>query len=73
MKKYCESYANGIYNVSMGFGPVPKFEGEMAEKISKELNLICPLDKLHERRAWRDMALTKLSMLKKEMNESQKK
>ncbi|XP_033229857.1 lambda-crystallin homolog [Belonocnema kinseyi] len=73
MKKYCESYAKGIYNVSMDFGPVPKFEGEIEDKISTELNATCPLDKLQERRAWRDKALTKLSILKKEMNESQKK
>ncbi|XP_051169864.1 lambda-crystallin homolog [Leptopilina boulardi] len=70
MKKYCESYANGIYNVSKSFGPVPKFEGEMAKKISEQLNKICPLDKLQERRAWRDTALTKLSILKKEMSKN---
>lgn len=67
MKKYCETYKNSIYDTSMTFGPVPKFEGEMAEKISNELNEICPLDKLPERRAWRDEALTKLSLLKKEL------
>lgn len=68
MKKYCETYKNSIYDVSMTFGPTPKFEGEMAEKISQQLNEICPLDKLQERRAWRDKALTKLSLLKKELN-----
>ncbi|XP_043471253.1 lambda-crystallin homolog [Leptopilina heterotoma] len=73
MKKYCESYANSIYNVSKNFGPVPKFEGEMAKKISEQLNVICPLDKLQERRTWRDTALTKLSILKKEMSKSEKK
>jgi len=68
MKKYCETYNKSIYDVSMTFGPVPKFVGEMAEKISNELNEMCPLDKLKERRAWRDTALTKLSILKKELN-----
>ncbi|XP_031826963.1 beta Hydroxy acid dehydrogenase 1 [Nomia melanderi] len=68
MKKYCETYKNSIYDVSMTFGPTPKFEGEMAEKISNQLNEMCPLDKLQERRAWRDEALTKLSLLKKELN-----
>ncbi|KAG7208120.1 hypothetical protein KM043_009691 [Ampulex compressa] len=70
MKKYCESYKNSIYDTSMTFGPVPKFEGPVAEKITKELNEMCPLDKLQERRAWRDTALTKLSLLKKELNQS---
>lgn len=70
MKKYCETYKNSIYDVSMTFGPTPKFEGEMAEKISQQLNEMCPLDKLKERRAWRDEALTKLSLLKKELNKN---
>ncbi|KOX75101.1 Lambda-crystallin like protein [Melipona quadrifasciata] len=69
MKKYCETYKNSIYDVSMTFGPVPKFEGEMAEKISNELNEMCPLEKLQERRAWRDEALTKLSLLRKLLDE----
>lgn len=71
MKKYCETYNKSIYDVSMTFGPVPKFVGEMAEKISNELNEMCPLDKLQERRAWRDTALTKLSILKKELNKTE--
>lgn len=57
----------------MTFGPTPKFEGEMADKISEQLNQMCSLDKLQERRAWRDLALTKLSVLKKEMTENQNK
>lgn len=39
--------------------------GADAEKISKQLEEICPLDKLAERRAWRDVCLTKLAQLKK--------
>ncbi|KAJ8667559.1 hypothetical protein QAD02_009222 [Eretmocerus hayati] len=70
MKKYCETYKNSIYNTSMTFGPTPKFEGEMAEKISNQLNRICPLDKLQERRAWRDLALTRLSLLKKDLTQN---
>ncbi|XP_014601778.1 PREDICTED: lambda-crystallin homolog [Polistes canadensis] len=69
MKKYCETYNKSIYDVSMTFGPVPKFVGETAEKISNELNEMCPLDKLQQRRAWRDKALTKLANLKKELNQ----
>ncbi|XP_015524008.1 lambda-crystallin homolog [Neodiprion virginianus] len=68
MKKYCETYKNSIYNVSMTMGAVPKFEGEVAEKISNQLNAITPIDQLPARRAWRDDALTKLSILKKELD-----
>ncbi|XP_046490336.1 lambda crystallin-like protein [Neodiprion pinetum] len=68
MKKYCETYKNSIYNVSMTMGAVPKFEGEVAEKISNQLNAITSIDQLPARRAWRDDALTKLSILKKELD-----
>lgn len=68
MKKYCETYNKSIYDVSETFGPTPKFVGDAADEISKQLEEICPLDKLQERRAWRDLALTKLSILKKELN-----
>ncbi|KAG5327494.1 CRYL1 protein, partial [Pseudoatta argentina] len=70
MKKYCETYNKSIYDTSMTFGPTPRFVGEMAEKISNELNEMCPLDKLQKRRAWRDTALTKLSILKKELDQT---
>lgn len=69
MKKYCETYSKSIYDTSMTFGPVPRFEGEMMEKISNELNEMCPLDKLQKRRAWRDTALMKLSVLKKDLDQ----
>ncbi|KAK0085151.1 hypothetical protein PV325_005690 [Microctonus aethiopoides] len=69
MKKYCEMYNKSIYDVSMTFGPTPKFIGPAADNISKQLEEICPLNKLQEKRAWRDLALTKLSILKKELNE----
>ncbi|XP_034940056.1 lambda-crystallin homolog [Chelonus insularis] len=69
MKKYCETYNKSIYDVSQTFGPTPKFIGPAAENISKQLEEMCPLDKLQERRDWRDLALTKLSILKKELND----
>ena len=72
MKKYCESYCNSIYDTSITSGPTPRFEGPTAEEISNQLNDICPLDKLQERRSWRDLALLKLSLLKREMGQSSK-
>ncbi|XP_011495445.1 PREDICTED: lambda-crystallin homolog [Ceratosolen solmsi marchali] len=68
MKKYCETYSKSIYDTSMTFGPTPKFEGEMVDEISRQLNEICPLNKLQKRRAWRDLALMKLSTLKQEID-----
>lgn len=49
----------------MTMGETPRMIGPAAEEISQQLNEMCPLDKLAERRAWRDSCLTKLSQLKK--------
>lgn len=46
-------------------GPTPKMEGEVMEKIAKELEEMCPLEDLEKRRKWRDACLTQLSQLKK--------
>lgn len=67
MKSYIERYGQTIYNVSQSMGPVPKMEGEVAESVCQQLNELYPLDKLQERRAWRDACLTRLAVLKKEM------
>lgn len=64
---YCERYNKSIYDVSQTFGETPRMTGPTVEKIGKELDEICSLDKLPERRVWRDNCLTKLSQLKKQI------
>uniref|UniRef100_A0A7G3AA09 L-gulonate 3-dehydrogenase n=1 Tax=Lutzomyia longipalpis TaxID=7200 RepID=A0A7G3AA09_LUTLO len=66
MISYCERYSKTIFAVSETMGPTPKMEGPQVAEVAKQLEEMCPLDKLPERRAWRDDCLTKLSMLKKE-------
>ncbi|PSN40144.1 Lambda-crystallin [Blattella germanica] len=68
MESYCDRYSKTIYDVSMTSGPVPKFEGPLVKEINKQLCEKVPIEKLPERRAWRDECLTKLSVLKKEMD-----
>lgn len=68
MLNYCERYSKTINAVSHTMGPIPKMEGKQAEIVSKQLNDMVPIDKLQERRAWRDNCLMKLSQLKNEMN-----
>lgn len=65
--KYCESYANTIYSVSKDFKPLEKYEGPLVQEINEQLVKQVPLDKLQDRRNWRDLCLTKLSQLKKEL------
>lgn len=64
---YCERYANTIHAVSETFKPLPKFEGDMVNKIASQLEESVPLQSLQERRNWRDLCLTKLSQLKKDI------
>jgi len=67
MKNYCDRYAKTIYSTSMSLAPVPKMEGAAADDVAAQLNQLTPLDKLAERRTWRDLCLTKLSVLKKQL------
>ncbi len=62
---YCSRYGPSIYEVSKTMKPPQKLEGPTAEKIAQQLEKMTPLDKLAERRRWRDESLIKLSQLKK--------
>lgn len=64
---YCERYSKTIFEISKDFKPPERWEGEKVTEIAKQLENLVPLDKLQERRNWRDLCLTKLSQLKKEM------
>ncbi|KAM3962304.1 beta Hydroxy acid dehydrogenase 1 [Aphomia sociella] len=73
MKSYIERYGETIYNVSQTFGENPRMtQNKSANSICEQLNNLVPLDRLPERRAWRDACLTRLSLLKKEMNKKYK-
>lgn len=65
---YFERYSDTIYAVSETMGGTPKMEGPTVQKIAEQLNVMCSINKLTERRAWRDACLTRLSILKREMN-----
>ncbi|CAH1994531.1 unnamed protein product [Acanthoscelides obtectus] len=69
---YCERYANTIHAVSKDFKPLQKMEGQHVKEVAKQLEADVPLNKLQERRNWRDLCLTKLSQLKKEMEKLKK-
>jgi L-gulonate 3-dehydrogenase len=68
MKEYFEKYARGIYEVSKDFKPIPKMEGPVAQEIIDYWHTKIPIDKLPERRIWRDQRLTALAQLKAKMN-----
>ncbi|XP_059052444.1 lambda-crystallin [Achroia grisella] len=69
MENYIERYGETIYNVSQTFGDVPRMtQNRSAFTICQQLNNMVPLERLPERRAWRDACLTRLSVLKRDMN-----
>ena len=67
MENYCERYAPTIYSVSQTMAPVPHLEGETLKEVHKQLCNRIPLEKLQERRQWRDACLTKLAVLKRDV------
>ncbi|RUS83206.1 hypothetical protein EGW08_009017 [Elysia chlorotica] len=63
---YCKRYAQGAYNVCTTFEPPPVlYDVPTAEKILSEVEETIPLDKVVERRAWRDENLAALAALKR--------
>jgi len=68
MKEYFEKYAQGVYDVCMDSGPVPKMEGKTADLIAEVMTQKIPIEKLPERRKWRDERLIALSQLKKKLD-----
>lgn len=67
MISYCDRYNKTIYDVSMTMGPTPRFVGPQVNEIARQMEAMVPIEDLQKRRAWRDMCLTKLSQLKKDV------
>lgn len=64
MADYLERYGDGIYNVSRECEPLRKIEGEAAQHIIDVMAHEVPLDKLAEKRLWRDNCLKELAKIK---------
>lgn len=68
MADYLRRYSEGIYNVGKDCQPLLKLEGEAAQHIIDMMNHEVPIDKLDEKRAWRDQCLTELAKIKSAMD-----
>lgn len=64
MADYFERYRDGIYNVGKDCQPLLKLEGEAAQQIVDSMMHQVPVDKLNEKREWRDKCLVELAKLK---------
>ncbi len=63
MKDYCERYGSNIVKICEEEGGPRPLVGETTEKIHKAMCDIIPVEKLDERRRWRDGKLGELFRL----------
>ena len=64
---YCQRYADGAYRVCQTMTPPPiQYDIPTAEKILNDFKTTIPLDKIAERRQWRDERLAALATLKRQ-------
>lgn len=70
MNNYCERYADTIYRVSQTLGEVTHFGGASLENVDKQMCEQIPVEKLAERRDWRNKRLAALAKLKQDMDNS---
>jgi len=66
-REYAKQFFKGLHNVSMTFKEPPKMyeDHQTTNKIAESLEKRIPLDKVEERKKWRDERLMELSMLKR--------
>jgi len=72
MLNYSERYSKTMYAVSQTMGETPLMAGPQAKVVHDQLCQMTPVDKLPQRRAWRDKCLTALAKLKKQINSEDK-
>ena len=69
VEDYFNKFGPGVIDVLKTFGPNPtSFDGQAAKDIVNSINQMVPIDKLEERRKWRDNMLIALSQIKKKSN-----
>lgn len=61
---YFNRYADGIYNVSKDCQPLLRIDGEAAQQVVDSMLLQVPIEKLGEKRSWRDQCLIELAKIK---------
>lgn len=65
----CERYGQAIYDVSQTFKPAPLMTDKtQSEIVSKQMEKMCSLENIPDRRDWRNECLCRLTKVKNEMN-----
>ena len=60
---YAELYGEMIERIQSTFRKAERFSGPHLDKIQQEISALVPLDKLDERRRWRDKRLAALKQM----------
>ena len=68
MYSYADRYAKMIEDIMATFREPDKFSGPTLDLIQAEMEQLVPLDKLNERRQWRDKRLAALEQLKRSLD-----
>ena len=64
MEDFCQRYGDKILQQQVESGGPVALEGDILHKIQKEIEKRIPMDKIDERRKWRDDRLTEIFKLK---------
>lgn len=70
---YLDRYNEGIYNVNKECQSLLKIEGEAVKDIINSMERLVPIEKLAEKRAWRDQCLLKLAQVKDSIGDGNEK
>lgn len=73
MADYMARYGEGVNNVNKECQPLLLIEGKSVNDIADSMNKQVPIDKLNEKRLWRDECLTRLSGIKSALGDGQPK
>ena len=72
MHSYAERYGEMIEGIQSTFREADSFSGPHLDKMQEELEALVPMDKLQERRQWRDKRLAALTQLIKKFEDEEK-
>ncbi|XP_070189451.1 lambda-crystallin-like isoform X2 [Littorina saxatilis] len=73
IKTYLDKYGPTILRLQSSMGPAGLMGGELAEEVEREMIKEVPLDRLAERRRWREVRIAHLSKLKRDIDLQEKK
>ena len=72
IEDYCKRYGENILTVCKTQEPPRPLDGPVLDAVKKDMEKLVPLEKLDERRKWRDNRLAALAVLMKKMDIAEK-